>query len=76
MYSLYASAPFEDVASNINGKKNVMRISNSGPSAIKSEGFEPFYFVQFYRLFDTLDINGDEIIRDKINNPFCFAAYF
>jgi len=35
-----------------------------------------YYFTQFYRVYDTKDIYGDEIIRQKINNKFCSVAYF
>ena len=59
MYSLYAAAPFEDAASNIDGKKNVVRIGNSGPSILNTNTKPPFHFVQFYRKFDTLVVNGD-----------------
>jgi hypothetical protein len=57
MYSLYAAAPFEDIADNVRGKKNVVRISNSGSESSISQ--TPYHFIQFYRLFDTADINGD-----------------
>jgi len=33
LYSLYAAAPFQDIATNINGEKNVVRIGNSGSSS-------------------------------------------
>jgi hypothetical protein len=39
MYSLYASAPYDDLASNIGGKKNIIRISTSKASSIGSADF-------------------------------------
>jgi hypothetical protein len=33
MYSLYAAAPFQDIADNVKGTKNVVRIGNSGSSS-------------------------------------------
>ena len=32
--------------------------------------------MQLYRRYDTGDTRGDEVLRFKIKNKFCYAAYF
>jgi hypothetical protein len=59
LYSLYAGAPFDDTASNINGEKNVVRIGNSLNSSVWDAVTNPYHFIQVYRLFTTSDSNGD-----------------
>ena len=71
LYSLYASAPFNDTAENINGTFDIIQTYSS-----YSGGLSHFIGVGGYRLYDTLDLNGDEIIRKKIDYQFCFASAY
>eukprot|EP00919_Chromeraceae_sp_WS-2016_P052420 GHVR01124445.1.p1 GENE.GHVR01124445.1~~GHVR01124445.1.p1 ORF type:complete len:107 (-),score=3.30 GHVR01124445.1:690-1010(-) len=70
LYSLYAAAPYEDTATNIQGTDDSILLSSS------SFQRNTFHFTEFYRLYDTGDKVGDEKIRKKIKTKYCFTAYF
>lgn len=74
LLSLYAAAPFEDVSTNVNGTENWIILASSDNIQSGSAGW--FYYTQMYREFDTGDTKGDEVIMYKINNQYCYAAYF
>jgi hypothetical protein len=71
LYSLYASAPFNDTSENINGTFNLIQTYSSYSGSLNH-----FVGVGAYRAYDTTDIDGDEIIRKKIDYQFCFAAAY
>lgn len=71
MYSLFSTAPFTDTSENINGTNDFVQISNS-----YSGNVTYFNAIGGYRLYDTLDTKGDEIIRKKMNYMFCYAAAY
>ena len=71
LYSLYASAPFNDTSDNINGTFDFVQTYSSYSGKLSH-----FVGVGGYRLYDTADINGDEIIRKKIDYQFCFASAY
>lgn len=73
LYSLYASAPFLDTSTNINGTEDYILLSSSGATLYKTSSI---YFTQIYRKYDTGDSNGDEVLMFKIKNQYCLAAYF
>lgn len=74
LYSLYAAAPFLDTSLNVNGTEDWTLMASS--DNIRSGSAGSFYYTQVYRKFDTGDTKGDEVIMYKINNQYCFAAYF
>ena len=73
LYSLYGSAPYNDTANNINGTMDfdISFTSNTGAAALS-------YYAAAggYRMYDTEDANGDEIIRKKINFNWCYAVAY
>ncbi len=74
LYSVMADAPYSDTSTNIGGTNDFTLLISSGfkdRSKINS-----FYFTQFYRLYDTGDRLGDEIIQYKMGNSFCISNYF
>jgi hypothetical protein len=72
LYSLYASAPFNDTSININATNDFTQVFTSNDKGVISS----FIVAGGYRLYDTLDVQGDEIIRKKINYNFCFAVAY
>lgn len=73
LYSLYGSAPYNDTATNINGTMDliVSFTSNTGASALSYSAA-----IGGYRLYDTGDAIGDEILRKKINFNWCYAVAY
>ncbi len=57
MYSLYAKTPFLDTSGNINGVNNLILSSSSAKPGKNNDA--DFHFIQFYRPYDTYDVNGD-----------------
>jgi hypothetical protein len=72
LYSLYASAPFNDTSLNVNGTDDFIQIFSSNENQI----IPTFIAVGGYRSYDTKDIIGDEIIRKKIDYNFCYAVAY
>ena len=71
--SLLLGAPYKDIAANIEGEESTSIIANS------FEGIDPFqsyFFIQYYRNFDTGDFIGDDRLFRKIGDSFAYAAYF
>ena len=71
--SLLLGAPYKDIAVNIEGEESTSVIGNSY-SAI--DPFSNFYFIQYYRNYDTGDFIGDDRLFQKIGDSFAYAAYF
>lgn len=73
LFSLYASAPFQDIDPNINSTNDVIILANSF-DAVHSDG--KHYYIQYYRRYDTQDGKADDKLRDKIQITYCFVGYF
>lgn len=71
--SLLAGAPYKDIAGNIEGENSISVIGNSYSPA---SDYSYFYFIQYYRAYNTHDFVGDDILFAKINDHFAYAAYF
>lgn len=71
LFSLYASAPFNDTSENINATFDITQTYSSYSGAMSH-----FVGVGGYRYYETGDLNGDEIIRKKIDYQFCFASAY
>lgn len=63
LYSLIASAPFDDTSSNIGGINDYTLMDSSGKNDLGA--INNFYYNQFYRLYETQS-TGDENILNKI----------
>jgi hypothetical protein len=74
LFSLYASAPYDDTSTNVGGTTDVYLISSTGLT--NHQAFSSAYITQFYRNYDTGDSAGDEVIMYKVENQFCLASYF
>jgi hypothetical protein len=70
LYSLFASSPYNDTSDNINSTMDYTQVFTSNSIGTLSY----FIAVTGYRLYDTKDTIGDEIIRKKINYQFCYAV--
>ena len=74
MYSLYYNAPFLDQSIHVNGKDDLLQLADS---AIYTAGNNThYYYGGVARLYDTGDNMGDEILRKKMNNTYCYAISF
>lgn len=73
LYSLYASAPFQDIDPNINSTYDVTIMANSYDAIYSNE---TNYYIQYYRLYDTKDGKADDKLRDKIQINYCFVGFF
>jgi hypothetical protein len=72
MYSLYYSTPYLDESPNVLGTTDIQSIADS---ASYISGNNTHYFSGgIIRLYDTMDNNGDEIIRKKMNNTYCISV--
>jgi hypothetical protein len=74
LLSLYAAAPYSDTSVNVNGSQDWTLEASS--EQIQSGFAGWFYYTQLSRPYDTGDSRGDEVIMYKMNNQYCFAAYF
>jgi hypothetical protein len=74
LYSLYASGPYLDVSDNVNGTEDWTVDASSDLIMQGWAGW--FYYTQIWRPYQTGDSFGDEDIMFKINNQYCYAAYF
>jgi hypothetical protein len=57
LFSLYATAPYEDTSTNIGGSTDVYLISSTGLT--NQQAYNSVYITQFYRNYDTGDTAGD-----------------
>ena len=74
MYSLYYNAPYEDASINVVGADNLLSIAESNTY---TNGNDTHYFYGgMSREYNTGDAFGDEIIRKKMNNTYCYAIGF
>jgi len=74
LYSLFYSAPYLDNSIHIVGTDDIRSIADS---ATYNGGLNTHYFFGgIARLYDTGDSMGDEILRKKMNNTYCYAISF
>jgi len=74
LYSLYYSAPYLDESIHVEGTNDILSIADS---AAHIGGKDTHYFYGgIARLYDTGDNFGDELIRKKMNNTYCYAISF
>lgn len=74
MYSLFYSAPYLDNSIHITGTDDIRSIADS--AAYIGAQNTHYFFGGIARLYDTNDNMGDEIIRKKMNNTYCYAISF
>ena len=74
LYSLYYSAPYLDTSIHVNGKDNILALADS--AAHTGGNNTHYYYGGVARLYVTGDAFGDEILRKKMNNTYCYAISF
>ena len=74
LYSLYYSAPYLDESIHVEGTNDILQIADS--AAHTGGNLTHYFYGGIARMYDTGDRFGDEMIRKKMNNTYCYAISF